>query len=294
MNNPIVSIIVPTYGGGVKLLARALDSIKSQSLEEWEAIIVDDNGVGTANQKATELVVEPYLTDERFKYIVHEYNKNGSAARNTGFAISTGKYIAFFDDDDEYLPNFLSSQVACFERQDSDCGLIYCSYEQHVEGKQNKIVYAKRNGYLLFDTLVHSFEIPTSSWLVRREVCLELSGFDESFKRHQDWEFLNRLAARYKIHANAKVCYKRYIGYRNSPKTPQQFIEYRLHYLNKIKDVIGMLPANQQKQVIVYNRIDAIIPLAKNRQFLHFIKQYISIHAGFVGIMYLVKRGLKL
>ena len=293
MNNPLISIIIPTYGGP-NLLSRALDSILNQTLKEWEVLVVDDNGKGLPNQLLTENAIKPYLLDERIHYLVHEVNKNGSAARNTGFRQSLGKYIALFDDDDEYLPIFLQSQMLCLEKQNPDCGMVYCSYEQYFEGEKQRTVHALKKGWLLYDTLMHSFEIPTSSWLIKREVFSELGGFDESFYRHQDWEFLNRLAAKYQIQANDTVCYKRHIGFRNSPKNPEQFIAYRKHYLEKMDGVIILLQPKERKHVLISNQIDAIIPLLKTKQFFRFIKEFISIRPGLYGIKFLINRLFKL
>lgn len=292
MNKPIVSIIIPTYGGP-KFLARALNSILFQTLENWEVIVVDDNGRGTKNQLETESIVETYLSDSRIHYIVHEINKNGSAARNTGFASSKGSFIALLDDDDEYLPHFLESQVECINQQDESCGLVYCSYSQYVDDKEVRIVQAEKQGNVLYETFMHSFEIPTSSWLIRREAYESLNGFDESFRRHQDWEFLNRLAAKYQIMANSKVCYKRHIGYRNSPKSSDQFIAYRNHYLSKMQHIILTLPPIQQKRVIISNKLDAIIPLLKERKVRRFLKEYLSIKPGYFGLKFLARRILK-
>lgn len=289
MNNPIVSIIIPTYGGA-DLLTRALESIKNQTLKEWEVLVVDDNGLGTPNQIGTAKVMDAYSEDHRIKYICHDINKNGSAARNTGAKASKGTYLCFLDDDDEYYPCFLQSQVNSIIRQPSNCGMIYCSYDQYYNGKRCRTVNAEKNGYLLYETLLHSFEIPTSSWLIRREVYEEMNGFDESFRRHQDWEFLNRVAAKFKINSNIEVCYKRHIGYRNSPKSPDQFIAYRKHYLEKMQDVIALLPSRKQKKVIISNKLDAIIPLLKIKKFRRFINEYFAIHPGIYGCNCIVRR----
>lgn len=293
MSKPLVSIIIPTYGGP-DFLTRALDSIVAQSMSDWEVWVVDDNGLDNKSQIMTELAIQPYLEDKRFHYIAHDVNMNGSVARNTGFANSSGKYIALLDDDDEYFPWFLSSQVDALEKQSTECGMIYCSYDQYLNGKKDGSVYAGKNGHLLFEILIHSFEIPTSSWLVKRSVYEELNGFDESFQRHQDWEFVARLASKYSIIANSEICYKRYIGYRNSPKSSCQFMDYRKHYLEKMKNVIELLPPIKQRQVIVSNKLDAIIPLLKEKKIFCFLKEYVSIKPGLFGIRLLFRRLLKI
>ena len=98
-----VSVIMPTYGKP-ELLGRSIRSVQNQTYPEWELIIVDDNNPETEGRKQTETLMEQYAADKRIRYIKHEHNMNGSAARNTGIAAATGDYIAFLDSDDEYAP----------------------------------------------------------------------------------------------------------------------------------------------------------------------------------------------
>ena len=99
MKQDKVSIIIPTYGGSESLL-KSVDSVLLQDYSEFEIIVVDDNDPDTDARKKTELLMGKYTNDPRVKYIKHERNKNGSAARNTGFIESEGEYICLLDDDD--------------------------------------------------------------------------------------------------------------------------------------------------------------------------------------------------
>ena len=96
---PLVSVIIPTYKRS-KSLNRAIDSVLSQTYPNIEIIVVDDNGKGSKYQLETEKSLEKYIKTDKIKYIIHDVNRNGSAARNTGFKHSRGEYINFLDDDD--------------------------------------------------------------------------------------------------------------------------------------------------------------------------------------------------
>lgn len=292
ISNPLISVIVPTYGGP-ELLPRAINSVLRQTYANFEIIIVDDNGIGTPNQIKTKDVIQPFLIDSRIKYIPHEINKNGSAARNTGFKNSKGTYIALLDDDDEYLPNFLNSQVEQISKQNKECGLVYCSYENYMNGSLTKIVHASLSGTLLYETLIHSFEIPTSAWLLRRSVYEDINGFDESFRRHQDWEFLSRLAARYIIVANDEICYRRHQVFRNSAQNVEKSKEYRNHYLSKMMPLIKQLPIRQQEEVVIYNKMDIAFIYIKQRKIKEFYREWREIRPGFYGIRFLIQRFFK-
>ena len=107
-----VSIVIPTYKnrGG---LTNSVDSALAQDYEGLiEVIVVDDNDPNSEFRKSTTELMARYSDNSKVKYICHEVNKNGAAARNTGIKASTGDYIAFLDDDDLFLEGKLTKQVA--------------------------------------------------------------------------------------------------------------------------------------------------------------------------------------
>ena len=78
-----VSVIIPTYKRS-KYLIRAINSILNQTYKNVEIIVVDDNGKNTPDQIETEKELQKYINNKHIIYSVHEKNKNGAAARNTG------------------------------------------------------------------------------------------------------------------------------------------------------------------------------------------------------------------
>src|ERR1017187_7936626 len=111
--NPTVSVVIPTYNRA-RILPRAVKSVVSQTLEDWELLVVDD---GSADD--TEQVVAAF-GDSRIHYIRHERNRGQSAAQNTGIRASRGTYVAFLDSDDEWLPEKLAKVVDCFQASAPD------------------------------------------------------------------------------------------------------------------------------------------------------------------------------
>ena len=133
------------------------------------------------------------MYDSRVKYIKHEKNKNGSAARNTGFKNSDGDYICLLDDDDIFLQDKLSAQVEFLEEH-PEYGACYCWRKQN--GKE---ICGEYEGDLSKVLLDLSFTPTTDSLMIRKECYEALGGFDESYRRHQDFEFLLRFFKKYKI-----------------------------------------------------------------------------------------------
>ena len=107
MNEPLVSVIVTSYNGSDSI-ARAIESVKKQTYKNIEILVVDDNGLGSEEQVKTEKIVSTFSD---VKYIAHEVNKNGSAARNTGAREAKGEFYCFLDDDDEFLEKRLSFRL---------------------------------------------------------------------------------------------------------------------------------------------------------------------------------------
>lgn len=199
MKEKIVSVIIPTYKRPLKL-SRAIDSVLSQTYSDIEVIVVDDNNSHTPERIETEALMMRYMGNQKVKYVKHEYNKNGSAARNTGFKNSVGKYIMLLDDDDEFLPRKVEVQVKCLETRDSSWGACYTKYKRLRDGKLDTVCAENREGNLYFEELCRNLFIQAgSNLMVRREVFEELGGFDESFQRNQDIEFAVRLLKKYKL-----------------------------------------------------------------------------------------------
>ena len=188
----IVSVIIPTYGGN-ESLKRTLESVLQQDYCPLEVIVVDDNNPGTEQRSATETMMKEYENDKRVVYIQHEINKNGAAARNTGARASNGDYLAFLDDDDVFLPGKLRKQVAyleCYRKYDA----VYC-----WRLESGKIIGSQMKGDLSASLLYLTFTPCTCSLMIRREAYFSINGFNESYRRHQDYEFLLRFFQRYEI-----------------------------------------------------------------------------------------------
>lgn len=244
-----VSVIIPTYKRS-DVLARAVNSVLKQTYNNIEIIVVDDNDPNSEYRKETELVMQNFSKYKNIIYLKHSQNKNGSAARNSGIKMSTGNYIAFLDDDDEFLPNKIDLQVKRLEELDNSWGATYTEYKQ-IEN--NFVMRSKINkeGNLLIDALARNLMLGAgSNLLVRKEVIEDIGLFDESFSRNQDIEFLVRVLKKYKI-----ACVNSYslIIHREEKATEkvqyEQYIKNDERYLYSFKDSISSLTNKEQKYI---------------------------------------------
>ena len=280
----LVSIIIPSFGCG-EYLIRTVESSLNQNHSQLEVIVVDDNGIGTENQKNTFKRLELLLDDTRLKYIAHETNKNGSAARNTGAKASNGEYLLFLDDDDIIKPNNIVSQVEILGSLDQSWAMSYCSSIEYMNGVFYKNSLAKKSGYMLYEILMHSIPAATSTLLIRRNAFEAINGFDETFWRHQDYEFVARMAERFQIAANPFVGLEKF-WLKRTVANKQVYMD---HYLKKIDDQIKTLDKKKQKEVIVTNQLSVALGMLTERQYYKFIKRFIEIKGGYVGVEYVVK-----
>lgn len=106
IDSGLVSIITPTWNCG-RFIAETIESVLSQTYENWELIIVDD--CSTDNTKE---IVERYRKqDSRIKYSCLERNSGAAVARNTALKLAKGRWIAFLDSDDLWKPEKIEHQL---------------------------------------------------------------------------------------------------------------------------------------------------------------------------------------
>ncbi len=170
-------MIIPTYNRA-KALPKAIQSVLSQTFKDFEIIIVDDS-----TDDATEEVIKKF-DDERIYYIRRQKREGVSAARNAGIKASNGEFIAFLDDDDEWLPEKLEYQIDVFKKN-PDVGLVYTGIWQiGREGQKISYTCLSKRGYLYRELLLpdNIYLVLTilHSPLVKKECFDKVGLFDEN------------------------------------------------------------------------------------------------------------------
>lgn len=189
-----VSVIIPTYRRP-EFLRRSIDSVLNQTFQEFELIVVDD-----CSGDFTLQVMKNY-TDPRICFLQHTTKKGGAAARNTGIRKSQGQYIAFLDDDDEWLPAKLQLQVDLLNNSPWKIGVVYTGYNKVATETGDLLAYkaATKNGNLSLALHDKNWVGTTSSVLFRKE-CIETVGlFDESLSSLQDYDLWIRISKEFEF-----------------------------------------------------------------------------------------------
>lgn len=245
-----VSVVIPTFHRP-DLLKRSIESVLNQTYKNLEIIIVDDNGINTDFQKESACTVNSF-TDNRIKYIAHTKNKGGSAARNTGWKASSGKYITFLDDDDEISCYKLEKQVACLEAHDNTYGACYTAYHKIID--KNRIIKGTESieGDVYAKALARTLYVGSgSNLLLKKEAVDTVGGYDETFQRNQDLEFNARVAEKYKFAYVPENLLTIHYEDKSNNHTATDIDAISRFYLSKFEKKINDLPINTRKNVLI-------------------------------------------
>lgn len=121
MTDDLVSIITSIYNSG-KFIRRTIESVLRQTYGNWEMIITDDCSSDDGPQ-----IVESYAAkDSRIKFLRLSENGGPGIARNNSLLNASGRFVAFLDSDDYWMPDKLEKQLALMKEK--DCGVVYSSY----------------------------------------------------------------------------------------------------------------------------------------------------------------------
>jgi len=188
---PRVSIVIPTHHRPAQL-ARALDSVWSQTCTDVEVFVVDDG----PDTEAEALVHRS--GDQRLRYLRHEASRGAGAARNTGLREARSEFVAFLDDDDTWLPEKLERQLERFAGRDDQLAVVSCSSVK-VSDISGRVISESRAGPLREGHVdfLRSTRFGTSVPLIRRQALNAVGGFDERLPGAQDRDLWLRLAMRF-------------------------------------------------------------------------------------------------
>jgi glycosyltransferase involved in cell wall biosynthesis len=193
---PDISVVLPTHNRP-NLLKEALASLCEQQRCSFEVIVINDAGCDVS------AVVSKFSGCLDLRFVSLSQNRGLPAARNVGVRGARGRYLAYLDDDDLYLPDHLARLAVRLDRRQG-IGLVYADVllvKQRRVGDSYR-TFARRILAHEYDraTMLHDSFITPSAMMHRRECIEQVGGFDETLRWcYEDWDFLLRVGGRYVI-----------------------------------------------------------------------------------------------
>jgi glycosyltransferase involved in cell wall biosynthesis len=185
---PAVSVVIPTFRRP-KRLERAIESVLHQTFGDFECIVID----GGSKDETAHVVSRITEKDPRVRYVEIE-DLGISASRNAGVRESRAEFVAFLDDDDEFLPRYLEKVIEAFRELPEDVGAV----GTNLFGKDPA-------GF--FSAVSRSSPFPSHLWGIgnlytfRKKVFIEDEiWYDEKMRGQEEWDFGIRFGAKYRIH----------------------------------------------------------------------------------------------
>lgn len=185
---PEFTIVIPAFNAA-KTLPQTLDSIRAQTVADWQALIVDDGSTDTT----VEIAQRAQLADPRFKASFNT-GKGPSDARNYGaLTLATGRFIAFCDADDLWLPNKLENVATAFATTQADAMFGQIGFFQDSPKELSTVSTVPKGPVTIPMLLGENPVCTTSNLTIRRRVLQSLKGFDPQTIHNEDLELLIRL-----------------------------------------------------------------------------------------------------
>lgn len=223
-----VSVVIPCFNSA-RTVAEAIESALAQTHDSVEVVVVDD---GSTDESAE--VCATYVG--RIK-LVRQPNRGLSAARNAGIEAATGDYITLLDADDILLPECLERRVAILAT-DERVGLV-AGWFREIDAEGNPIERTPELRRVWqeepFRQAVRRNWGPPVGWTFRRDAYFRVGGFDPLLRSCEDWDFVIRVASRYRIGYDSQpsVLYRKSQGQMSSHHHTMLDAAERVHQKNR-------------------------------------------------------------
>lgn len=226
---PLVTIVIPAYNAGQDI-RDTLQSVQSQRLRDFEAIVVDDG-----SQDKTCAIVQSFADrDPRFR-LVRQHNSGVGAARNAAIRLARGRFIAPLDADDQWAPDKLVRQVEVLENSDAKSALVYC-WSRRVDDQGRTIAFShpyavegRTHRAMILRNFLGNASVPLFRKSVIDRVGFYLTRNEQGGAQGcEDWDLNLRIAEQYDVRV-----------------VPDYLVRYRQRLASMSFDAVPMLRSYQ-------------------------------------------------
>lgn len=234
-SQPLVSAVIPTYNRP-SYLRKAVESVRDQTYDSIELVVVDDHSEEPAREELAEMELNRFVD---VTCIRHEENRGVNGARNTGIDVAAGEFVAFLDDDDRWVPEKIERQVARFRDTGDDVGVVYTGVRNIKADRTHEMIPPAVEGDITKALLCRNVVGSMSVVMVRTELA-ESVRLDDRFPSWADLEWYVNLSR----HADFE-------------RIPEPLVVYESRSHNR-------LSADVEKKGVAYELfVDEFAPLAK-------------------------------
>ena len=246
-HSPLFSIIIPTYNRA-HLIGKAIKSVKAQSFNDWELIIVDDG-----SKDETREVVKAYQ-EERITYFFQQ-NKELNGARNAGIRLARGSYLCFLDDDDHFLINHLLVLNHFILQHDYPIAALKTGMIQVEKGREIHLPFynEKKESPVTF---IWKRTPNLLSFAFHREI-FQRELFDERYLLFEDHHFLYRVINQFPLYQipHHTVVYLAHLDSRSSNYYLPEHVQNKIACINDLFNRCGdqisaEAPSNLRQRII--------------------------------------------
>lgn len=283
---PTVSVVLPCHNRSASIRASIL-SVLTQSFADFELIVVDDG-----SKEDIKSIVDG-IDDPRLRYIRRERNGGAAAARNTGVAAATGRFIAFQDSDDIWLPGKLERQVTLFEELPAEVGVV--TSHRILYGRDEKFVFGPEKvcvvpslqswprGTDQVGAMLHGNRLSLPCALFRRDILPGPEWFDSCAKANEDWEFAVRISQLTRIHEDDRPVMLSYISADSISGSMRKQSLGTVRILRVNRGTIDRYP--QQKAAILLDIARSLAATSKPRWAWRYLFKSLATHPSAWGLL---------
>jgi glycosyltransferase involved in cell wall biosynthesis len=194
--HPYFSVIMPCYKTSGSVLTKAIDSVLSQTFEDYEIICINDDENDDYREDFSQ-IAESYGDRSNLHFLSHKCNLGANAARNDAILASSGEWLAFLDADDYWDAEYLKT---AYEKSVEGNYAIISTPIRIIKAKSTRYMHFHHaNGNIYNEELHGDILSPSSGICVRKEALLAVGGFDNSLPARQDYDMWLRMCEHFEV-----------------------------------------------------------------------------------------------
>lgn len=265
----LVSAIIPTYKRSTSL-PRAINSVLGQTYRKVECVVINDNEIGDEYSQELYRVIEPYRNDSRFLFVEQEVHINGAVARNEGVKASHGEYIAFLDDDDEWLPSKIEEQMIIMLSDSTIDGVAGGATLWAGDKEVSQWIPKKTSEKKLqLKVLIREIRFATSTFLCKKSAYEEMGGFNPTLRRSQDLQLFADFLSNHRIYPMMdKKTTKMYIDSAINRLDSKKIAENKEEFFEAISSVMASYSDLEKRRIRSAHHYETAFVAIKEKKYL--------------------------